>query len=190
MANVGRGMVKGIGITSYKDFPDLRLNPDIFTEVAIPELVEIPKCKPDIEDLLSIAADIDVISVRLIDTAKGISNEGQNLSGHKLIIELKLRQKVKYIAADPAQSVHAAHFENVINSVYVVVPAALDVGNPAVKTSIRTLFKQGRLVVTPYIEDIYGELRDKRTIFKNIIVFVHVTAAERRKFSVKYYAGK
>lgn len=173
MANVVKEVVQGIGITPYEKLP---VNPTIFTEIAIPETVVIPKVKPDIEQIISVAVCPEVVSVRLIDTAIGTSNEGQNLSGYKLIVELKLKQKIKYIADEPTQSVHAAHFEKVISSIFVVVPPTIDVGTPPVTTPIETLFKQGRLVVTPYIEDIYGELRDKRTIFKNIIVLVNVSA--------------
>jgi len=171
MTNVIRGLVQVIGITPFESFP---IRPNRFTEVSITETVIMPKVRPDIEQLISIAVDAQVTDVRLIDTAVGISNEGQNLSGFKLIVELKLRQKIKYIANEPTQSVHAEHFEKVISSIFVVVPATIDVGIPAVATSIETLFKQGRLVVTPYIEDIYCELRDKRTIYKNIIAFVNV----------------
>lgn len=186
MADVTKGIVRGIGITPYSDLPDLCINP-MFTEVTISELVKIPEGKPDIEDLLSIAVDVEIVSVRLIDTVKGTSNEGQYLTGHKLAIESKLRQKVKYVADEPSQSVYAAHFENIISSISVVVPTTIDIGTPSVKTSIKTLFKQGRLVVSPYVEDIYGELRNKRTIYKNIILLINVTTVACGKFNVKYY---
>lgn len=170
MSNVVRGLVQGIGITPTDNLTDLKY----FTEIAIPETIKIPKAKPDIEQLVSVIVDAEVISVRLINTAVGISNELQNLSGRKLIIELKLRQKIKYVADEPTQSVHAAHFEQVISSIFIVVPTAIDLGDPPITYPIETLFKQGKLVVTPYIEDIYAELRDNRTIFKNIIVLVNI----------------
>lgn len=173
MSNVLKGLVQGIGVTPFGNLP---VHPAYFTEEAISEIVTIPCVKPDAEQLLSVAVDAEVISVRLIETAIGISNEGQNLSGYKLIIELKLRQKIKYIADEPTQSVHAAHFEKVISSIFVVVPPTIDVGIPPETISIETLFRQGRLIVTPYIEDIYAELRDKRTIFKNIVVLIDVQA--------------
>lgn len=169
MATVIRGLVQGIGITPYKDLPE---NPVYFTEIAIPETVVIPDAKPDMENLVSVAVDAEILSTRLVETAVGTSNEGQILTGYKLIVEVKLRQKIKYIADEPTQSVHAAHFEKVVSSIFVVVPT--DVTIDGVTYTIQELFEQGRLVVTPYIEDIYGVQRDKRTIFKNIVILLDV----------------
>jgi uncharacterized repeat protein (TIGR01451 family) len=166
MANVVREAVEGIGISKL---PETLGNPAFFTEVAIPEIVTIPAAKPDMEQLLSVMVDAKIVSLRIVDTPKGTSYEGQKLTGKKLSIELLLKQKVKYIADEPTQSVHAAHFEHTVNSIWVIVPEKINC------KSIETLLMQGKLVVTPYIEDIYGEQLDKRTIFKNITVLIHVT---------------
>lgn len=167
MANVVREAVEGIGISKLPE--DLGC-PAIFTEVAIPEIVKIPNVKPDMEQLLSVMVDAKIVSLRIIDTPVGTSHEGQKLTGKKLSIELLLKQKVKYIADEPTQSVHAAHFEHTVSSIWVVVPKEINC------KSIETLLMQGKLIVTPYIEDIYGEQLDKRTIFKNITVLIHVTS--------------
>lgn len=164
MASVVRGLVEGIGIANK-----LPTNPLYFTEVTIPETLVIPKQKPDIEDLLSVMVDIDIISVKTVKTPTAVSNEGQNLSGCKIVIEIKLREKVKYVADEPTQSVHAAHFENVLQSIFVVVPCTVN------SIPIEQLLQKGKVSVVPYIEDIYAVARDKRTIFKNVAVLVDVT---------------
>lgn len=163
MASVARNLVEGIGVAT--SFPS---DPKYFTQVSIPETLCIPNPKPDMEQLLSVAVDPVVEAVKLIDTPVALSNEGQNLSGCKLIIELKLREKVKYVADEPTQTVHAAHYENVLKSIFVVVPCEVN------DIPVRNLLERNRVIVTPYIEDIYAEMVDKRTIFKNIIVFVDV----------------
>ena len=163
------GIVQGIGVTEYENLP---VHPLYFTQIAIPETVCIPKAKPDIEELISVAVDTHIISVRLVKTAVGKSVEGQVLTGYKLVVEIKLRQKVKYIADEPTQSVHAAHFEKVLSSIFIVVPASVTIDGET--HSIETLFKQNRLVVTPYVEDIYAVARDKRCIFKNITMLLNV----------------
>lgn len=165
MASIVRNLVEGIGITPYEQLPK---NPIFFTQLAIPETVEIPYGKPDIEDLMSVMVDAEVISARLINTPTAVSCEGQVLLGHKLVIELKLRQKVKYIANEPAQSIHAAYFEMVINSAFVVLPPGIGT------TCMEELFKQNKLVVIPYIEDIYAVKLDRRRIFKNISLLIDV----------------
>lgn len=170
MSNVVRQGVEGIGISP--SLPTLCDNA-YFTEVAIPETVILPEEKPDMEELLSVMVDAKIVSLRIIKTPEGTSQEGQTLTGRKLSIELELKQKVKYIADEPSQSVHAAHFENKVSSIWVVVPKTVNIKGRDVP--IETLLLQGKLSVTPYIEDIYGEQLDKRTIFKNITVLINVT---------------
>jgi len=171
MGNTVRERVEGIGV--YNDVENINLgncvnNRKVFTEIAVPEIVTIPAAKPDMEELLSVMVDAKVISVRVIDTPEGTSAEGQILTGKKLSIELELQQKVKYIADEPTQSVHAAHFNKLVNSILIVAPPRIG-GIP-----IETLLMQGKVIVTPYIEDIYGEMLDKRTIFKNITLLIVV----------------
>jgi hypothetical protein len=163
MANTMKNLVEGIGIAT--SFPE---NPKYFTQLSIPETLTIPEPKPDMEQLLSVAVDAVVESFKLIDTPIALSNEGQNLSGCKLIIELRLREKVKYVADEPTQTVHAAHFENVLKSIFVVVPCEIN------GVSVKQLLSRNKVVITPYVEDIYAEMLDKRTIFKNITIFVDV----------------
>lgn len=170
MANILRGMVDGIGITDFANLPE---NPKYFTEITIPELVTIPKQKPDIEQLISVMVDAKVISTRIVTTPISTSSEGQILTGRKLIFEIKLKQKITYVADEPTQSVHAAHFEKTVSSVFVMVPPSI--GTPPNAVPIETLLRQNKITVTPYIEDIYGALKDKRAIFKNITLLVDAT---------------
>lgn len=166
MASIVRGLVEGIGVTPYDELPK---NPVFFTEITIPETLEIPCEKPDMEELMSVMADTEVISTRIINTPIAVSCEGQVLLGHKLIIELKLRQKVKYIAANQEQSIHAVHFEKLVSSIFVVLPPG--VGDACMED----LFKEHKLKITPYIEDIHAKKLDKRRIFKNITLLIDVT---------------
>lgn len=173
MANIVRENVEGIGV--YEDIENIPVaDGDTFIEIAVPETVVIPSAKPDMEELLSVMVDAKVVSVRVIDTPAPTttpSAEGQILTGKKLSVELELQQKVKYIADESTQSVHAAHFNKLVNSILLIAPAAVN------SIPIETLLMQGKVVVTPYIEDIYGEKLDKRTIFKNITILIVVKFA-------------
>ncbi len=157
-------LVQEIGVAE-----ELPSNPLYFTQISIPETVTIPAEKPDMEAILSCMVEAIVMSTRLIETPCMKSYEGQLLSGRKLVIELKLDQKVTYVADSVSQSEHSAHFENLYNSLFVVVPQR--VGN----IPIENLFKKGRINVTPYIEDIYCEMLDSRHIFKNTTLLLNVT---------------
>jgi hypothetical protein len=171
MGNIVRERVEGIGV--YDGIEKIVLvncstGDQVFTEIAVPETVTIPAAKPNMEELLSVMVDAKILSVRVIDTPVGCSAEGQHLTGKKLSIELELQQKVQYIADEPTQSVHAAHFNKLVNSILIVAPEKINC------VPIETLLMQGKVVVTPYIEDIYGEKIDKRTIFKNITLLIVV----------------
>ncbi|WP_053956597.1 hypothetical protein [Inediibacterium massiliense] len=163
MANCVHKGVEGIGVGNC--MPE---NPIYFTQISIPELVTIPEQKPDMEQLLSVMVDAKVKSVRAADTCIAYSYEGQNLSGQKLIVEIQLLQKIKYVADEPTQSIHAAHFEKCINSIFIVVPCHIN------GISVKTLLDHNKVVVKPYIEDIFAQMRNKRDIFKNITLLLDV----------------
>jgi ferredoxin-fold anticodon binding domain-containing protein len=150
---------------------ELPEHPKYFTQIAIPETLVIPEQKPDIEQIVSVTVDTAIESLRIVDTPCMKSFEGQSLSGKKLIVELRLIEKVVYVANEPTQSVHAAHFQDTYKSIFVVVPQTVN------EETIDDLFLHGKLIVTPYIEDIYAELTDARTIFKNITMLLDVTIA-------------
>jgi len=144
-------------------------NPIYFKQMNVVEIVKIPEQKPDIEQVVSVTVNAKVLSVRAIDTVCSKSYEGQLLSGKKLVLELQLEEKITYVADYETQPVHAVHYEEVLRSVFVIVPKEID-GVP-----IERLIKSNKLKVIPYIEDIYAEQKDKRTIFKNITLLIDVT---------------
>ena len=157
--------VEGIGIAD--SFPALQPIDNIFSQVSIPEIVEIPEQKPDMEQLVSILETVDILSTKIVDTGIGTSEEGQILTGKKLIVEVLLKQKITYVADEPTQSVHAAHFEKPA-SVFVVVPE--DIGG----VPIEELFMQDKIVIKPYVEDICGIMLDNRRVFKCTALFLNV----------------
>jgi hypothetical protein len=160
-----RNLVEGIGVSDK-----LPKHPKYFKELTFPVTDVIPDDKPGMEELISIMADVQVLSVKAAKTpCDATSHEGQHLSGCKLIIELKLRQKIKYTACEAAPTVHAVGFESILRSIFVVVPCEID-GVP-----IEDLLRAQKVVVTPYIEDIYARAMDKRCIYKNIVILVDVT---------------
>lgn len=143
--------------------------PLYFTQISIPEILTIPDQKPDMEQLVSVTVKAEIVAFNLIDTPCIKSYEGQLLSGKKLIIELNLKEIITYVADKPNQSNHAAHFDKTMKSIFIVVPKEI-AGKP-----IETLLNQNKIVITPYIEDIFAMQRDERTIFKNITMLIDVT---------------
>lgn len=138
-----------------------------FKEEEISEILPIPSQKPDIENILSVTIFPEVESMRIINTEVGRSNEGQVLTGTELVIELKLKEKITYVADDIAQSVHAVHYEN-LKSFFVVLPNEVN-GN-----DICDLLRTNRVSVNPYIEAVNVRKLDERTIFKCVLLFIDV----------------
>lgn len=138
-----------------------------FKEEEICEILEIPCQKPDIENILSVIVSPEIENLRIVETEVGRSNEGQVLTGSKLVLEIKLREKITYVADEATQSVHSAYYEN-LKSFFVIIPNEIDGEN------VCELLRANRISVNPYIEAVHARMLDCRTIFKCVLLFIDV----------------
>lgn len=155
MASTVRNLIEISGLAD-----NLPANPTSFKQFSVQENLCIPQAKPDIEQIVKVIAEVVITSTKVIKTPVATSLEGQILTGKKLIVEGELVQKVEYVADEPTQSVHAAHF-SVPFSTFIVLPGNFAIGTP--------------VTVTGYIEDIFVEQIGKRCIFKNVTILLDVT---------------
>lgn len=146
---------------------------DKWTEFFLPEIVDIPVQKPDIEGVVEIQSCVEIISQRVVKTPvvngytdiNGVYRAGEsipnsectNLTGRKLVIEGLLKQKVIYTALVSEQSLHSANFI-VPFSTFIIVEK---------DTPLSQKFK-----IVPYIEDIYACKLSERSVFKNTTIFI------------------
>lgn len=146
---------------------------NMWTEFFIPEILDIPDVKPDMEGIIEVRSCIEILSQRVVKTptvtgyeaADGTFIQGQdiannectNLTGRKLVIEGLLTQKVIYTAQVEDQSIHSAHFSIPFSTFIIIEP----------NTALTQRYK-----VTPYIEDIYVCRLSERNIFKNTTIFI------------------
>lgn len=146
---------------------------DKWTEFFLPEIVDIPVQKPDVEGVLEVHSCIDIISQKVIKTpivngytasngtfipGEDIPNsECTNLTGRKLIIEGLLQQKIIYTALVSEQSVHSANFV-IPFSTFIIIDK---------DTPLSQKFR-----ISPYIEDIFASRLSERSIFKNTTIFI------------------
>lgn len=146
---------------------------DKWTEFYLPEIIDIPDQKPDIEGIVEIHSCIEIISQRVIKTpvvngytgADGVfipgedipNSECTNLTGRKLIVEGLLKQKIIYTAAVEEQSVHSAHFA-VPFSTFIIIEK---------DTALSQKFR-----ILPFIEDVYACRLSERSVFKNTTIFL------------------
>ncbi|MGL5380750.1 hypothetical protein [Clostridium sp.] len=147
----------------------LPADPKYFKEEAICEVLTIPCQKPDMERPLEVIVWAEIENIRTVETEQGVSVEGQKLSGTKLVVEVRLKEKLTYVANEATQTVHAAHYET-LKSMFVIVPSELN-GKP-----ICNLLKSQRLRVIPYVEDVTWRMLDCRNIHKCVMLFLDVKA--------------
>ncbi len=182
MASVVRNMVNILGISDY-----IPASSEIYKEFSVSETVSLACKKPDIERLISSAFDAKIISVRVINTPAGAippkgvlpqvvtSSEGEKLTGKKLVVEIKFRQKIQYVADEPLQSVHGVHNEFIVSE-FIVIPQTFSIGGECVTPEY--LLANNMFLITPFIEDANVSLMDNRTICTNVLVLLQVNTKQ------------
>lgn len=128
-----------------------------FKQFQVQEYLDIPQCKPDIEQIVGVNVSTEIISTNIIPVPCSISNEGQTLTGYKMVVEGKIIEKVEYVADNYNQSVHAAEFTEYFSN-YIMLDPNISYSNP---------YK-----VSCYIEDVYIKQLNERQIFKNLMILL------------------
>lgn len=134
-----------------------------WTQISVPEILQLPCAKPDIETLDTILIDVKIKSAKVIRTPAGecgcpvVNSEGLRLTGRKLVIDGILQQKIVYTAALCDQPVHFVHF-SVPFSAYIIL---------ACDTCLDQKF-----FIETCVEDVFALDFNCREIFKNVTLFI------------------
>ncbi|MGL4450092.1 MAG: hypothetical protein ACRCTZ_02735 [Sarcina sp.] len=144
-----------------KDMPE---KVSFFKEDLIDEILEISVKKPDMQRILKIISIAEVVETSLVETEIGISNEGQRLSGYKLVVKLRVTGKVTYSTTDICSTVHTTEFE-IFKTIFIVLPKEFN------GESICELVRIDALKVNAYIEADKAIQLDERT-FNACILFI------------------
>lgn len=137
-----------------------------FKETCLMEDLTIPCQKPNIEDLLDVTVACEIADYKLIETAHAVSYEGQYLSGHKLIVSVLFKMQIKYVAQSCSQTIHAAHFDELMKNVFIIVPEVID------GQRVCDLIRKNKFSISCYIEDVYAMKKDDRTLLNGITFLV------------------
>lgn len=138
----------------------------IFKQEIINEVQEIGEYNPPMERLLGTSITMEVDHMEFIETEVGISNEGQKLTGTKLLVQLSIGEQTTYVGDHPTQPVHAEYFES-HRTFFVIMPETID--------GLSICDYKDKLIVTPYLEDLETRMLDCRHIQKCIMVLIDVT---------------
>lgn len=155
MASIVKKLVEYEGVSNILPYFDTTIA--AFKQFNVQEKLDIPAAKPDIEQLVKVKSELIITVTKAIKTPKGTSLEEQKLTGWKAVVEGELKQTVQYVADEPTQPVHAAHFD-VPFSIFIVLPPDYS--------------EDKCFTVDGYIEDIYAEQVGKREIFKNTTILL------------------
>jgi Tol biopolymer transport system component len=138
-----------------------------FSQLCVEDTIIIPRGKPDIESVITSIVEPEILSLKFIDTMRGVSSEGQILTGKKAVLEIKFRQKILYAADMPEQSVHGMENE-FYRCAYVVLPCSIE------GTAPELLANKNLLKPKVIIENVFIKQLDNRRIIENIAIFIEL----------------
>lgn len=144
---------------------DVYSNFEYFKEEHVRQCVCLPCDKPDIDEIIDIYVHPEIVNTKLLETKDGLSNEGQKLTGYKLLIQVKLNEKITYISSDSSQNICVFYYE-VLKSVFVILPKIED------GRSISDLFKFSRIVTTPTVEHCDARKLSCRTVNTSVLLLL------------------
>ena len=139
-----------------------------FSEVTFIDSIKIPYDRPCINEILSAISSINIVSTKLIKTDIAKSYDGKNLSGYKLLVELNLKEKIKYLSLEQKKSIQILDLENKTKNIFITVPSIIN------NIKIEDLIRRNLFAINSYIEDIYCTKVDNRNILKALSLIVEI----------------
>ncbi|MGL5153255.1 MAG: hypothetical protein ACRC7N_22065 [Clostridium sp.] len=124
-----------------------------FTQTTVDFIACLPKCNPQISNIISEHCTIDVVSKKLIDSPQGISAEGFTLTGKTLMVIVDIKVKYEYIPLNDGYTVHS--FTHVYSTLVPIV--------------ISSNFNENYdIATTPFLEDINYSLNCSNCVYTSV----------------------
>ena len=130
-----------------------------FKQFNIESYLSIEEGKANIKNINTARGTIDINSYHVIKTTPNISNEGQYLTRHKLIISGRLNFIIEYAGVDSGDTVYSSDYY-IPFSTFIVLPEDYNLGS--------------RIDIEGVAEDIYFKVIDERNFFANIATLINV----------------
>ncbi|HBJ1648442.1 TPA: DUF3794 domain-containing protein [Clostridium botulinum] len=149
---------KVIGLCNPKNYN--QTDKEAWTQITIPEILPLPDCYPDIEEIERVYVNVIIDSTRVIETAvsNGANIEGGILTGRKLMIDGSICQTVVYTADTCEQSLHSINFKFPFSTSIVLDP--------------NTDVEEDEFCVETCIENVFAKALNTKTIFKSVTLFL------------------
>ena len=153
MAKFVRDLIEYSGVSLLEEDDCTMKQSTSFKQTTIDVNLCVPVQKPDIEQIVKADIQTSAIHTVLVKTPVGISVEGQELTGYKLLVMGEFQIKISYVADEPTQSMHSFH---------VIVPFCEYIVLPANFNPLSTVSPE------VYVEDLYVKQLDCRCVFGNV----------------------
>ncbi|MDD4588641.1 MAG: hypothetical protein PHC60_09685 [Heliobacteriaceae bacterium] len=158
------------GVTDPDEFPTLGTGDlsEVWSQITREETFTLPCGLPDIKQITGVTTTPKILKTKVVRTPPRTpvgknSVGGQRITGYKLCVEGVLCQKITY-CTDCGQQYCVDFFRPF--SDYIVLPITINGQDP--------FDIQACLTVVPYVECCFAQRIGPRTIFKNVVLFLHV----------------
>ena len=153
---MGDGIVRGL-VEYHGISENIPTNLRSFKTIALDSITEIKEGAPDIEDILKVRVNGEIENSRVIKTAIGVSIDGQELTGWKLVIYGEIKVKVDYSSSSQGPAIYVSNF--LLN-----FSSFITLSN---KTSINS-----RIYPNVFIEDIHVKKLDAKKLFTTATIII------------------
>lgn len=128
-----------------------------FKQLNIDENLYITTNKPEIHDINDLICKIEILENKYMKTIKGKSNEGQFLTGHKVLVKGFINYMLEYSSCKEDNLVYSSEFK-IPFSDSIILPSDFQKGS--------------KVIVEPKLEDLYFKKIDSRTVFQNATILL------------------
>ena len=129
-----------------------------FKQLTVESYLNIEASKPEVESINKINSNIKIENYHTVKTAETISNEGQYLTGYKLVINGDIEVIIEYTENNLRRMVHSAKYR-IPFSTFIVLPRGYNLGS--------------KIEVEGILENLYHKLIDERILFVNIATIIN-----------------
>lgn len=160
MKNDRRNFVKKIGISKFAKEKSI-----FFSFINGEEVMHLSDHMPDIKKIISVMVEPEIMSQKCVNTIRGQSAEGAYLSGKKIVVHMKLKQKILYVADVTEKTIHIIENE-CFQSAYIVIPPYIE------GSQVEELLEFEYLKTSIHVQNIGIRKISSRSILKNVSLHI------------------
>ncbi|MGL4800954.1 MULTISPECIES: hypothetical protein [Peptostreptococcaceae] len=119
-----------------------------------------------IGEIISASIDLNINSIKLLNTSTRTSNEGRKFTGKKLLIEVCLNYSIKYTSNTIEKYLYILKNE-VTKIMYISVPKEIN------NYDIEDFVRRKKIQIQSFVEDLYVEKRSSDSIYVRSLLLIN-----------------